>query len=46
MRAIMARVLWNFDLELDSQSDRWIDQKSYLIWDKAELTIRFKPRMI
>ncbi|KAK7703314.1 hypothetical protein SLS57_010963 [Botryosphaeria dothidea] len=44
MRAIMARVLWNFDLDLNPRSDTWIDQNSYLIWDKPELMILFKPR--
>lgn len=40
----MARVLWNFDLDLNPRSDTWIDQNSYLIWDKPELMILFKPR--
>ncbi|GME59326.1 Cytochrome P450 [Neofusicoccum parvum] len=43
MRIILAKVLWNFDLELSDQSKSWVDQKCYGLWDKPELWVRAKP---
>ncbi|PLB50796.1 cytochrome P450 [Aspergillus steynii IBT 23096] len=37
MRLILARILWNFDLELCQESWRWNEQKSYALWDKPAL---------
>ncbi|KAF4550276.1 Cytochrome P450-like protein 72 [Elsinoe fawcettii] len=42
MRAILARVVWNFDLELSDQSEGWLKQKSWIIWEKHPLLIRAK----
>ena len=44
MRSILARVLWNFDMELDETSQRWMDQKEYTLWDKPSLWVRLKHR--
>ncbi|OJJ59393.1 hypothetical protein ASPSYDRAFT_56995 [Aspergillus sydowii CBS 593.65] len=44
MRIIFARVLWNFDLELCEESANWKDQKSYVVWEKAPLMCKLKPR--
>ncbi|GME38957.1 putative cytochrome p450 protein [Neofusicoccum parvum] len=46
MRAILSRMLWNFDLELCPQSSQWINQQSWIIWSKPELMVRFTPRKI
>ncbi|KAL4986543.1 cytochrome P450 [Aspergillus falconensis] len=37
MRMILAKVLWNFDLELCEESKEWWDQKSFEIWEKPPL---------
>ncbi|KAL4939387.1 cytochrome P450 [Aspergillus oleicola] len=44
MRVILARVLWNFDLELLPESDGWEKQKVYTLWDKGPLMVRLIPR--
>ena len=40
MRIILAKVLWHSDLELCQQSERWSDQKVYVLWEKPELWCR------
>lgn len=44
MRLILAHVLWNFDLELATESTDWSRQKVYAIWDKSPLYVKLKPR--
>ena len=45
MRYILARFLWNFDIEGTKQSEKWMDdQKAYLVWDKPGLFVHLKPR--
>lgn len=44
MRQILARVLWNFDLELAEPMKRWEKQKTFAIWDKGPLSLRIKLR--
>lgn len=40
MRMVLAKVFWHFDLELCSGMERWLDQKSYLTWQKGPLMVR------
>jgi len=42
MRLILSKILWNFDLELCPQSDKWTDQKSYVLWEKPQLMVKMK----
>lgn len=42
MRLILARVLWNFDLELMPESNAWNEQKILSFWDKGPLNVRLK----
>lgn len=45
IRLILARVLWNFDMELDPSSTNWADQKTYFLWEKRPLKVRLsQPR--
>ena len=44
MRLIVARILWNFDLELSEESDKWIEQKAYWTWHRPALMMRLKER--
>lgn len=43
MRLILAKVLWNFDLELCPQSQNWADQKTYSLWEKHPLMVKMRP---
>lgn len=41
MRLILARLLWNFDLELCPESMGWFErQKTYILWEKDRLWVR------
>ncbi|KAI4262735.1 MAG: hypothetical protein L6R42_002094 [Xanthoria sp. 1 TBL-2021] len=39
MRLVMARLLWSFDVQGVLQDD-WMDQPTYLLWEKKPLPIR------
>ena len=43
MRLIIARVIWNFDMELAPESQGWIDQLSFVVWEKPELRVKLTP---
>ncbi|KAI9639968.1 hypothetical protein NHQ30_011637 [Ciborinia camelliae] len=44
MRLILARVIWNFDLELAHQSMNWAKHmKIFLLWEKPPLFVTLKP---
>jgi len=43
MRLILAKVLYNFDLDLDAKTGQWMDQKVYGIWEKKPLWVKLKP---
>ncbi|KAK6077404.1 cytochrome P450 [Seiridium cupressi] len=43
MRLILTRVLWNFDLELMSESDSWNQQNIFIFWDKGPLRVKLTP---
>ncbi|KAG9511998.1 benzoate 4-monooxygenase cytochrome P450, partial [Aureobasidium melanogenum] len=45
MRTIMSKLLWNFDLELCTESSSWMKQKVFFMWDKPKLMVKLKPRM-
>ncbi|ORX98759.1 cytochrome P450 [Clohesyomyces aquaticus] len=42
MRLIMAKILFNFDMELCPESDGWINQDSYTLWRKPPLIMKLK----
>lgn len=46
MRLILARLLWNFDLELCDSSGGWDDQKAWMAWIKPALRVRVIPRAL
>ncbi len=40
MRLILARVIFNFDMELADKSDNWMEgQKAYFLWKKPALDV-------
>jgi len=40
MRQILAKVVWNFDLELCAESEDWSDQKIMGMWRKPPLNVK------
>lgn len=44
MRSILARVLWNFDMQIEEESQEWSEQKEYVLWQKPPLWIKLKHR--
>ncbi|KAF9870881.1 hypothetical protein CkaCkLH20_11553 [Colletotrichum karsti] len=46
LRIVLAKLLWNFDLELVDSSEDWVrQQKIYLIWQKVPLMAKCRPRL-
>ncbi|KAK4205300.1 putative isotrichodermin C-15 hydroxylase [Triangularia verruculosa] len=43
MRLILARLMWNFDLELMPESENWNDQKIYTLWEKGAINVKLTP---
>ncbi|QDS75182.1 hypothetical protein FKW77_008510 [Venturia effusa] len=42
MKLIMARLIFNFDLELVDPEDDWFDQKTYILWKKKPLMVKVR----
>ena len=47
MKMVLAKVLWNFDLELSEKMAEgdWSDQKVYLLNEKMPMYVKMRPRM-
>jgi len=44
LKIILARVIWNFDLELCEESRGWMEkQKFYIVAERSQLMVRLKP---
>lgn len=44
MRVILARILWNFDVELCEESRDWIEKlQIYTLWKKQPLMVKLNP---
>lgn len=44
MRLILARMIWNFDMELQEDSLAWDKkQRVFMIWDKVSMYVRLAP---
>lgn len=44
MRLILAKVLFNFDLELEDKSKNWMEnQKVFTLWEKPSLMVKLHP---
>ncbi|KAI4155761.1 MAG: hypothetical protein LQ340_000781 [Diploschistes diacapsis] len=44
MRLVLAKVLWNFDMELAEDSRDWNQQRIIVSWEKPPLKVTLKPR--
>lgn len=46
MRLILARLIWNFDIEIDEDDKDWAKkQQVFILWDKGPLKARLTPVM-
>ncbi len=43
MRLILARIIYNFDMELGDENDDWLDQNIYILWQKRPLPVILTP---
>ena len=43
MRLILARVIYNFDMQLVDEDHDWMDQKVYILWIKHKLEVFLTP---
>ena len=44
MRLILAKVLFNFDMELVNKERDWMgEQKVFALWEKPALEVRLRP---
>ena len=46
MKMTLAKVIWNFDLELSERmmGGEWSDQKVYLVHEKTPMYVKLRPR--
>jgi len=43
IRLVMVKLLWNFDIELREPDKDWMNQRSWIMWDKGPMQVRLKP---
>jgi hypothetical protein len=43
MRLIVSKLIWNFDMELQQESQNWSNQLTYNLWSKGELNVKLTP---
>ncbi|KAK5999320.1 hypothetical protein QM012_005595 [Aureobasidium pullulans] len=43
IRLALAKTIWHFDLELQRESEGWLDQKSFTFWKKPALMVKMTP---
>lgn len=43
IRLVLSNVLWSFDLALNKESDGWLKQDAYAVWEKYPLFVRLVP---
>lgn len=46
IRLIICRLLYEFDLELDSATGQWMDQLQFLTWEKKPLLVFAEPAIL
>jgi hypothetical protein len=42
MRLLLAKVMFNFDLELCPESEGWMEQEVYTLWQKKPLMVKLR----
>jgi hypothetical protein len=43
IRLVLSNVLWSFDLALSEESEGWLEQDAYAVWEKRPLVVRLTP---
>ena len=43
MRLILARIVYNFDMQLVDENEDWLDQNVYILWQKRPLRLWLTP---
>lgn len=43
LKLILARILYNFDMDLVDPDENWMDQKAFFIWTKPPLNVYLTP---
>lgn len=43
MRLILTKLVRNFDMELMPESNNWLDQDVFIVWEKHPLFVKLKP---
>jgi hypothetical protein len=43
MRLVLAKLLWNFDLELEAGSNNWFPHEMVVIWNSPALHVKLYP---
>jgi hypothetical protein len=45
IKLVLARIIYNFDMELVDKNSEWMmNQRVYIIWRKPELMVKLKER--
>jgi hypothetical protein len=42
MRLVLASLLWHYDFEFCPESEGWLNQEVYILWDKKPLMVKLK----
>lgn len=43
MKLILARIIYNFDIQLVDEENDWMKQDTYILWDKGPLPVYLTP---
>lgn len=44
MRIILARMIFNFDMEIAEPEKNWLDQDNFILWEKPALMVKLSSR--
>ena len=44
MNLILARLVFEFDLQLDDEEIDWMDQRVFTLWEKSSMMVRLRAR--
>ena len=43
IRCVLCKLLWNFNLRMESPDYEWNEQGTYVMWDKKQMLISLTP---
>lgn len=46
MRMMLAKVFWHSGVELCDGMEGWLDQRSYLMWEKRPLMVKVREAQV